>query len=49
MTLPPGDEKVQTHLARIRELVEQSNSILSTALASTLGPAAAPQPSAPPA
>jgi nitrogen-specific signal transduction histidine kinase len=49
MILPPGDEKVQTHLVRIRELVEQSNSILSAALASALNPAAAPQPSAPPA
>ena len=32
MILPPGDAKVQAQLARIRELVEQSNSILSSAL-----------------
>ena len=49
MILPPGDEKIQLQLARIRELVEQSNSILSSALG--LGPASAvpPQPVAPPA
>jgi len=47
MILPPGDENIQTHLARIRELVEQSNSILSTALGLAPAPAAAPQPVAP--
>src|SRR4029079_5451526 len=47
MILPPGDEKIQTQLVRIRELVEQSNSILSTELASALSPAAPPQPVAP--
>jgi hypothetical protein len=49
MILPPGEEKIQAQLARIRELVEQSNSILSTAIASALSPAAPPQPMAPPA
>ena len=32
MILPPGDEDIQAHLTRIRELVEQSNLILSNAL-----------------
>ena len=32
MILPPGDQNIQAQLARIRELVGQSNSILSTAL-----------------
>lgn len=43
MILPPGDAKVQAQLVRIRELVEQSNWILSSAL-SLAGPStAAPQ------
>jgi nitrogen-specific signal transduction histidine kinase len=49
MILPPGDEKIQTQLVRIRELVEQSNSILSCALGLAPDPAAAPQSVAPPA
>jgi len=49
MILPPGDENIQTHLARIRELVEQSNSILSAALGLATDPAATPHSVAPPA
>jgi signal transduction histidine kinase len=49
MILPPDDAKIQPHLARIRELVEQSNLILSTALGLAPVPAAASQPVAPPA
>jgi signal transduction histidine kinase len=47
MILPPGDEKIQPQLARIRELVEQSNLILSTALGLAPAPAAASQPVTP--
>ena len=42
MILPPGDAKIQAHLARIRELVEQSNWILSSALSLTAAGAAGP-------
>jgi len=44
MILPPGDAKIQAQLARIRELVEQSNSILSSALELPPAPASGPQP-----
>ena len=47
MILPPGDEKIQPQLARIRELVEQSNLILSTALGLAPAPAAASRPVTP--
>ena len=47
MILPPDDAKIQPQLARIRELVEQSNLILSDALGLTPAPTAAPQPVAP--
>ena len=43
MILPPEDAKIQPQLARIRELVEQSNLILSDALGLAAGPAAGPQ------
>ena len=43
MILPPDDAKIQPHLARIRELVEQSNSILSDALRLATAPAAGSQ------
>src|SRR5689334_16924622 len=43
MVLPPGDAKLQAHLARIRELVAQSNWILSSALSLTASAPAAPQ------
>jgi len=43
MILPPGDAKIQPQLARIRELVEQSNLILSSALGLETAPAAGPQ------
>jgi len=43
MILPPGDQNIQTHLGRIRELVEQSNSILASALGLAPVPAAGPQ------
>jgi nitrogen-specific signal transduction histidine kinase len=49
MILPPDDAKIQPQLARIRELVEQSNLILSTALGLPPVPAASSQPVAPPA
>ena len=49
MIVPPGDAKIQPQLARIRELVEQSNLILSTALGLAPAPAATAQPVAPPA
>ena len=49
MILPPDDAKIQPQLARIRELVEQSNLILSDALGLPPAPAAASQPVAPPA
>ena len=32
MILPPGDAKIQAHLARIRELVQESNEILSSSV-----------------
>ena len=48
MILPPGDENIQGQLARIRELVEQSNLILSAALG-LAPPPAGPQAMAPPA
>jgi signal transduction histidine kinase len=44
MILPPGDVRIQAQLARIRELVEQSNSILSSALSLPQEPAARTQP-----
>jgi signal transduction histidine kinase len=47
MILPPGDENIRTQLGRIRELVEESNLILSTALGLAAAPGAAPQPVAP--
>jgi signal transduction histidine kinase len=47
MVLPPGDENIQAQLGRIRELVEQSNLILSAALGLAPAPAAASQPVAP--
>jgi len=47
MILPPGDERIQPQLARIRELVEQSNLILSTALGVAPAPAAVSQPVTP--
>jgi len=43
MILPPDDAKIQPQLARIRELVEQSNLILSTALGCAPAPATGPQ------
>jgi len=43
MILPPDDPKIQPQLARIRELVEQANLILSDALGLTPAPAAGPQ------
>jgi signal transduction histidine kinase len=49
MILPPGDENIQAQLGRIRELVEQSNLILSTALGLAPAPVAASQSVAPPA
>jgi signal transduction histidine kinase len=42
MILPPGDKNIQEQLARIRELVEQSNLILSAALGLASRPAAPP-------
>ena len=47
MILPPGDNKIQPQLARIRELVEQSNLIISDALGLASAPAAEPQSVAP--
>ena len=47
MILPQGDAKIQPQLARIRELVEQSNLILSEALGLAPAPAARPQSVAP--
>lgn len=44
MILPPGDVKVQAQLTRIRELVEQSNWILSSALSLGQSFPAAPRP-----
>ena len=41
MILPSGDQNIQAQLVRIRELVEQSNSILSTALGLAPPPPAA--------
>ena len=43
MILPPGDAKTRGQLARIRELVEQSNWILSSALSLAASPPAMPQ------
>jgi signal transduction histidine kinase len=43
MILPSGDDKIQPQLARIRELVEQSNLILSDALSLAPAPAAGAQ------
>ena len=42
LILPPGDAKIQEQLTCIRELVEQANSILSSALVAPV-PAAQPQ------
>jgi len=47
MILPPGDQNIQAQLIRIRELVEQSNSILVSALGLAPAPAAEPQPVTP--
>ena len=47
MILPPGDDKIQPQLARIRELVEQSNLIISDALGLAPAPAVGPQSVAP--
>ncbi len=47
MILPTNDAKIQPQLARIRELVEQSNSILSDALRLAPAPVVASQPVAP--
>ena len=47
MILPPDDAKIQPQLARIRELVEQSNLILSDALGLAPAPAPGPQSVAP--
>src|SRR5205085_4532319 len=47
MILPPGDAKIQLQLARIRELVEQSDLILSNALGLEAPPASGPQSVAP--
>ncbi|MGH9647375.1 MAG: hypothetical protein ACRD4E_11205 [Bryobacteraceae bacterium] len=47
MILPSGDQNIQTQLGRIRELVEQSNSILASALALAPAPAIGPQSVAP--
>jgi signal transduction histidine kinase len=44
MVLPPGDVKLQAQITRIRELVEQSSWILSSALRLDGSAAAAPQP-----
>jgi hypothetical protein len=44
MILPASDGKVQAQLARIRELVEQSNWILSSALSLAASSRSAPQP-----
>ena len=41
MILPAGDAKIQAHLARIRELVEESNDILSRSVRTTGDPAKA--------
>jgi hypothetical protein len=43
MILPPGDAKIQLQLARIRELVEKSDLILSNALGLEAAPAAGSQ------
>jgi signal transduction histidine kinase len=47
MILPPGDQNIQAQVARIRELVEQTNSILSSALGLATAPGAGPQSVAP--
>jgi len=47
MILPPGDAKIQLQLARIRELVEQSDLILSNALGFGPAPGTGPQSVAP--
>jgi signal transduction histidine kinase len=44
MVLPPGDAKLQAQLARIRELVEQSNWILSSGLRLAAAAPSSPQP-----
>jgi signal transduction histidine kinase len=44
MILPQGDTKIQSQLTRIRELVEQSNWILSSALSLAGSSPPAPQP-----
>ena len=41
MILPPGDAKIQAHLARIRELVQESNEILSSSVRAAGDPAKA--------
>jgi signal transduction histidine kinase len=47
MILPRGDAKIQLQLARIRELVEQSDLILSNALGLETAPASGQQPVTP--
>jgi signal transduction histidine kinase len=42
MVLPPGDEKIQAHLARIRELVQESNEILSSSVRAAALPSPRP-------
>ena len=49
MILPSDDANIQMQLTRIRELVEQSNAILSNALSLKPAPSPEPQPVAPPA
>jgi signal transduction histidine kinase len=47
MIVPPDDAKIQPQLARIRELVEQSNLILSDTLGLARAHASAAQPVTP--
>jgi signal transduction histidine kinase len=44
MIVPPGDAKIQAQLASIRDLVEQSNSILTSFLNLPPSVVAAPHP-----
>ena len=48
MVLPPGDAKIQAQLERVRELVEQSNWILSSALSLAKSAPDGTPPAAPP-
>ena len=47
MVLPAGDEKIQAHLARIRELVQESNEILSRSVRAAGDALPLPQPADP--